>query len=277
MDNKYYEITNPQKSIWLTEQVYKGTSIENITGSATIQEKVNFKNLNKAINLFIKRNDSFRFKFIVQNDVVKQYIAEFDNIDFEKISLSSTKELKQLEHQIANTVFEPLNSYLFDFKMFEFPNGEGGFIASMHHLISDAWSAGLLVSQIMDLYSAICHNLELPTDSAPSYINYIKSEQEYLNSNKFKNDELFWTSLFQNVPEIATIPSLNSSNSTNISCASKRKHFTISKKTIELINSYCKENKFSIFNFFMGIFSIYIGRVSNLDEFVIRYSYTKQV
>ena len=29
-----YELTNPQKSIWLTEQYYKGTSVNNICGTA---------------------------------------------------------------------------------------------------------------------------------------------------------------------------------------------------------------------------------------------------
>ena len=37
-----YELTNPQKSIWFTEEVYKGIPIENIAGSVIINEKVNF-------------------------------------------------------------------------------------------------------------------------------------------------------------------------------------------------------------------------------------------
>ena len=35
------------------------------------------------------------------------------------------------------------------------------------------------------------------------------------------------------------------------------------------MKEYCKENKISLYNFFMAIYAIYIGEISNLDEFVI--------
>lgn len=47
MSENIYDLTNPQKSIWLTEQFYKGTSIENITGSVIISQNVDFGNLKK--------------------------------------------------------------------------------------------------------------------------------------------------------------------------------------------------------------------------------------
>ena len=41
MENKkIYELTEPQKSIWVTEQFYKGSTINNICGTAIIKEKV---------------------------------------------------------------------------------------------------------------------------------------------------------------------------------------------------------------------------------------------
>ena len=50
---KTYELTNPQKSIWLSEQYYKGTNINNICGVLSIHENVNFDILEKALNLFV--------------------------------------------------------------------------------------------------------------------------------------------------------------------------------------------------------------------------------
>ena len=51
---KLYDLTNPQKSIWVTEEFYKGTSIENIAGEALISQEVNFDKLSEAINIFFK-------------------------------------------------------------------------------------------------------------------------------------------------------------------------------------------------------------------------------
>ena len=37
------KLTNSQKSIWVTEQYYRGSSINNICGTAIIEEKIDFE------------------------------------------------------------------------------------------------------------------------------------------------------------------------------------------------------------------------------------------
>ena len=263
-----YNLTNPQKTIWFTEEFYKGTSIENIAGTANIADKVDYKKLAKAINIFIERNDSFRLKFINENNVIKQYVDEFKAFSLETVSVNDEKDVKRIEKELAETPLEVLNSFLFKFKLFKYPDGHGGFVVVMHHLISDAWTTGMLVSEIIDIYDALLENEDTSFELAPSYIDYIASENKYLNSEKFEDDKKFWNNLFPTVPEVATIPSL-ASDKNKISSAAKRKLFTIPSETMELINAFCKENKISAFNFFMGIFSVYLSRVSGLDNFVI--------
>ena len=72
-----YELTNPQKSIWYTEEVFKGTPIANITATIIIPQKVDFKLLEKAINILVERNDSFRLKFSLENNQPYQYVDSF--------------------------------------------------------------------------------------------------------------------------------------------------------------------------------------------------------
>ena len=85
MERNMYNLTNPQKSIWLTEQFYKNTPMENITGCVTVLEKLNLKALQKAINLFVEKNDSFRLKFILKDDNVFQYLSSFSEFEIENI------------------------------------------------------------------------------------------------------------------------------------------------------------------------------------------------
>ena len=264
----FYNLTNPQKSIWFTEQFYKNTPMENITGCVTILDKLNLKALQKAINLFVQKNDSFRFKFILKDDKVLQYLSSFSEFEIENVLVKTNQDVKKLENQMANNVFKVLDNLLFSFKTFTFPDGHGGYILTAHHLIYDAWTASLVGTEIINYYEKIINSESLDDISNPSYIDYIISEQEYLKSEKFKKDKEFWNGIFNTIPEIATIPSINS-NSQDLSCKSKRKQFVIPKETINLINKFCKENKASVFNFFMAVFSLYISRVSSLDNFTI--------
>lgn len=268
MERNMYNLTNPQKSIWLTEQFYKNTPMENITGCVTVLEKLNLKALQKAINLFVEKNDSFRLKFILKDDNVFQYLSSFSEFEIENILVKTNHDVKKLENQMSNTVFEVLDNLLFSFKTFTFPDGHGGYILTAHHLIYDAWTASLVGTEIINFYEKIINAESLDDISNPSYIDYIVSEQEYLKSEKFKKDKEFWNGIFNSIPEIATIPSVNC-NSQELSCESKRKQFIIPEETISLINKFCKENKASIFNFFMAVFSLYISRVSSLNDFTI--------
>lgn len=269
MESNVYNLTNPQKSIWFTEQFYKGTPIENITGCVIVLEKLNLKALQKAINLFVKSNDSFRLKFTVKDDKPLQYLSSFSEFEIENVMVNTDEDIKDIENKMSNTPFEVLDNLLFSFKTFTFPDGHGGFVITAHHLISDAWTAGLVVNEIMDYYEKII-NSQIIDNKNPSYLDYITSEQEYLNSEKFNKDKEFWNEIFKTVPEVATIPSINVENSnSSLSCKAKRKQFVIPKETMNLINEFCKQNKASAFNFFMAVLAIYLSRVSSLDDFTI--------
>ena len=61
--SKMEELTNSQKSIWVTEQYYKGSTVNSICGTAVIEEKVDFEKLKKSIQIVYKMHDNFKLRF----------------------------------------------------------------------------------------------------------------------------------------------------------------------------------------------------------------------
>jgi len=264
-----YNLTNPQKSIWFTEEIFKGTPIENITGTVLVKDKVDFKLLEKAINIFVQKNDSFRLKFVLENGQPLQYVSKYVPFDISIIDVSSSEDLKKAENDIATTAFDINDSLLFVYHLVRFPDGHGGFIINMHHLISDAWSAGLGGSEIIKIYTHLLENESIEDISYPSYVEYINSEQEYFKSARFEKDKLFWNSLFETVPEVATIPASFDIPKKTSSSKAIRKQFVLPLELLSKISDFTKNYKISIFNFFMAVFAIYIGKISGLEEVVL--------
>ena len=270
MKKDVYKLTNAQKSIWLTEQYLRGTSIGNITGKILINEKIDVEKLVLSIQEFVRRNDSMRTKIFVENGIPKQYFDVFSDFPIKIERVNSYEDVDVLAKKLATTPFKLLESNLFSFNIFIFPNGNGGMLISIHHIIGDAWTSGLIVSGVMDIYESLVHTNELNEDKSVSYLNYINSETEYLNSSKFEKDEDFWNQIFDAVPLISEIPSKRRLTSAqSISYASDRKEFVLSKDLVANINAFCKEYNISVFNFFMGVYAIYINHVCNVDDFVI--------
>lgn len=268
MDKKdVYKLTNPQTSIWNMENFFEGTTINNICTTGTIYEKIDLPLLKQAINNLVEKNDSFRIRIHVKNNIPYQTIAPFKPFDIDVVHVKKESEVKKIEQEMVNYKFNIINSVLFRFKIVIFENGFCSIILNLSHIIADSWSLGITVQEILKEYHSLKNNEILP-ESNNSYIDYIKFEQEYKNSEKYKNDKKYWEDTFSTIPEQATIPSTKKIKS-NISNKAKRKNFSLDKNLVTKINEFCKKEKLSVFNFLMAIYSLYIGRVSNLNSFVL--------
>ena len=262
-----FGLTNPQKSIWNMEKFFEGTTINNICSSVTIFDEIHEEKLKKAIYNIIKKNDAFRIKICIENNIPMQYISEFKPFNIETIYLKDKKELEKIKKELIEYKFNILNSDLFCFKIIKFKNNTGILIYTVHHIIADSWSLGFFDKSLMLEYNKLKNNEDFDNVES-SYIDYINSENLYKQSLKYQKDKEYWKNQFENIPEQVTFPS-SKNTIKNISYNSKRETFRISCNTVKNIENFCNKNKISIFNFFMAIYSIYLGKISNLDEFVI--------
>ena len=270
--NQKYELTYPQKSIWVTEQFYNGSSINHICGTAMFHSKLDFTLLEKAIKTTVSKHQNFQLKISLEDHEPKQYLKPIEQLEIQLVDIKSKKELKELEKKIISEPFELKDNYLFRFVMFRMPDKCGGYVLDIHHLIADAYTLGHISSEIVNRYSDLANNKKIGNQEKntyeDSYIDFIESEKKYIKSERYKKDELYWKEKFSTIPSVASIPT-NSSSKHSTSCVAERKEFNISTTILSSIKDFCAKNHISLFNFFMAIYAIYIGKVSNLEDFVI--------
>ena len=262
------KLTNSQRSIWVTEQYYKRSSVNNICGLAIIKEKLDFEKLEEAVKIVCQKHDNFRLQIKIEDGEVEQVLSEKKELDIAVINVATEKELEKETEKIVRKPFKLENSDLFKFYIIKFKNGQGGFMLNIHHLISDGWTLALVSNEIIETYSKLKQNKEIEKKAIYSYIDYIKAEKEYQNSEKFEKDKKYWEEIYTNIPEIATIPG-SKVNGDESNPTGNRIQFNLEKTKVEQIKQYCSNNKISLYNFFMAIYAIYMGEISNLDEFVI--------
>ena len=265
--NNMYELTNPQKSIWLTEQYFQDTTINNICGSLIIKQNTDLNLLNTAINLFIQNNDSFQLRFKQTKENLLQYFAKDENYNFEILPIEKENQIEEFAKKMVNNKIDLFNSRIFDFKLFKLSSGFGGFIVNVHHIISDAATFSFIGTEIVQIYSQLLKNEKISPKNY-SYIDFIHSEEEYLKSSRFEKDKAFWQENLTPLPEVATIPSVRKTNHTN-DYRAKREELVFDHTLVSKIRDFCTANQVSIFNFLTGIYSIYIGRVNHMENFLL--------
>ena len=252
-----YELTNPQKSILLTEQFNENTCVSNICGTLSIPEKINQDALEKAINIFIQKNDSVRIELFNNGTDIKQFIKEYTYVNIEKVNITNRYPLTKLEDDVIKKPFTLFNSALYRFIIFINPDGTGGFMANLHHVISDAWTMSLLIDQIMSYYTSIIQNVNIENTNNNSYVDFIYEEEKYLESPKFERAKNFWESQFENL-EFSYLKDFQTSSYEAI-----RKSVTLSKEETNKLTDFCNTHKTSLFSLFMAVLNIYLAKINN--------------
>ena len=258
-----YELTNPQKSILLTEQFNENTCVSNICGTLSIPEKINEDALEKAINLFIKNNDSVRIFLTQDGPDIKQCVKDYSFVEIEKICLTEDYPLSKLEEDVITKRFTLLNSNLYRFVIFKNADGTGGYMANLHHIISDAWTMSLLIDQIMNYYVSIIQGTPILDSQNHSYLDFIDEEKTYLESSKFERAKSFWESQFDNL-EFSYLKDFQSSSYEAI-----RKGVTLSKEETNKLLTFCNNHKTSLFSLFMAVLNIYLSKISNTNSSIV--------
>lgn len=264
-----YELTNPQKNIWDMEFFYSDTNICNICGSGLIKEKINIDLLKKAINILVSNNDSFRIQLTLQNSNPMQYFVEYKPFDIEVVKVDSEEDLRNLETSMVQEKFSLLNSPLFKFKLALFPNGYSAVVLNIHHIISDSWSLGITIKEIVKIYHSLINKTDYSYPNV-SYIDFIDSDKNYINTNKYSKDKEFWKNYLSNFSNVTSIPFVSKKiNILDDSRNANRLTYFIDTNMMDKINDFCKKHKLSVYSFFMSVISIFLANSANSDDIVI--------
>lgn len=290
------DLSSQQKNILNTEIFYSNSSVNNIGGYISINELVNFDCLALATNLYVKHTDSMRLHFKKEGSVTKQFVSDFVPFDINIYDINSENEIVTIAKNSLSVPFDIFKDNLFRFLIFRFPNGKGGMVAIFHHLICDAYSLGLLVSRLMNIYSSLissfktnfsddskkfistndkknCHfsnddvkKFDVIKEDFPSYVSNIIETPSYFKSEKYKKDKDFWNNLYSSNPMLTYIynkSSINDSlNGDRVSC---KLDLSLHNKILD----FCSKNNISEYTFFMSLFSIFLAKINGTNTCTI--------
>jgi len=129
----------------------------------------------------------------------------------------------------------------------------------------DGWAISLIVQRLGTAYNALLAG-QSHDDEHFSYLDFIKNDQAYLESNKYTQHERYWQEKFRQLPEPLIVAR----------SAAKGKIIPSQRSTLQLkrpfynqLVAFATENKASTFHVILGALYCYFVRTSNRDDFII--------
>lgn len=266
MKKEMYDLTFPQNNIWLVDRVYDDTSINMITGIIKLEKDFNEKFCKIAINEIAKNNDAMRINIKLEDNKVCQFVKDYEYDDAKVVDMTTFSN-EEIEAYIQKQAIQKIDIFadkLYEFKILKYSDESGCVILRMHHIISDAWSCSKTIEQFIKYYENARENI-IEDVVYPSYIDFVKSQKDYLESDKYLKDREYYREYLKDIGNTAFLKE----KSRNISNHSKRYNIRLDEEINDKILEFCKENRISPYVLMLTILSVYMYRITNVDDIVI--------
>jgi hypothetical protein len=202
-------LTEGQKEIWtLANMGDEGARAYNQSLAVHLRGTLNVADLEAAIPDVLARHEALRATFSPDDDY--QTIATTLEFKLELSDLSRldvdqrAAEQARLQAAEANQGFDLVRGPLLRMRLLKLSNVHHVLVITMHHLICDGWSMGIILSELAELYAAKRQGREAQLSSPHSFIEYANKQFARQQSSEMQDAESYWLSQFA-----GPLPSLN--------------------------------------------------------------------
>lgn len=268
---KEYELSNPQKRIWLTELLNDRKDMSNIGYLIELKGEYDLEQLAQAVKHVVKANTGLHLRFRYTGDDntgdLVQYMPEYEEVAVDIVETASEEELYDIIEAKHRRQFDITGKFFCSFVVFSIAGNRFGLFEKANHLVADGISAVVVARETIDTYKKMAAGEFTGIEKEYTYIDFLESEQEYIAGEKYAKDKAFWLETFRDYrgEEITFQSNKDKINSLKVN----RKSFRVPEDMIPTAEEYKTNNRLSNFPLFMAALSIYFNRFLNHDDMVI--------
>jgi amino acid adenylation domain-containing protein/non-ribosomal peptide synthase protein (TIGR01720 family) len=202
-----------QERLWLLNQLEPDNPSYNEQAALKLHGKLNVVALEQSLNKIIDRHEALRTNFRTINEQPVQVITDSLNLNVPIVDLSELPEsereiaCQQLATTEANQPFDLASSPLIRASVVKLTEVEHALVLTIHHIVVDGWSIGVLMRELATIYSAICNHLSPELPELPiQYADFAIWQRQWLQSEVLQTQLDYWKQLLKNAPTLLELP-----------------------------------------------------------------------
>jgi amino acid adenylation domain-containing protein len=192
-------ISFSQQRLWFLSQMDPENRAYVLPNAIRIQGKLNIDAFKRSLTEIYCRHEALRTIFKATEDDPEQVILPPNDLPVPIVDLTDlTDDERESEVQrlILEDVEQPFNlakGPLLRVKIMRLGQEEHVFSLTMHHIISDGWSNGVLLKELSALYSAFCAGQPSPLPPLPlQYVDYAFWQRKWLQGDVLEGHLAHW-------------------------------------------------------------------------------------
>jgi amino acid adenylation domain-containing protein len=187
-----------QQGVWFFEQLEPGSSVFNTPVTVRFEGQLNLPALQDSLREIARRHEILHTIFVVVDTEPKQAVLPDFDVPLPLVDLSSLSEAERdiafrLIDREVNRPFDLSRDPLLRVTMLRLDRDEYILPLTLHHLVGDAWSRGILVEELKALYNAFSNGMPSPLSELPiQYADYAEWQREWLTGEILDQQLGYW-------------------------------------------------------------------------------------
>ncbi len=257
-----------QERLWFLHQLDPQSVAYNVPRAIRIRGSLNFDVLHWSLNEIVVRHAPLRTRFALIDGSLRQIVDEEVSIDLPVVDLSDLQEderasrAKELIEHEAALPFDLSSGPVLRARLLRFDAREHLLLVMMHHIVSDAWSAGVFFQELTTLYqNAPLAPLKL------QYADYAEWQREWLQGDVLEEQLRYWRNKLKDAPAVLDIPTDRARPAPTTRGASCT--ISISESLTRELRELSSAAGATLFMTLLSAFSVLLHRYSGEDDIVI--------
>lgn len=272
--NAALALSYPQQRLWFLDQLSGGDIAYNIPLHIEITGQLDKTVFEKVFQQIIQRHEILRTTFTSLDEEPIQIINDYHGwtlpyYDFSELDPDQCQQrLGQLIAQILGHQFDLKKGPLFRLALIKIAATRYRLVATMHHIISDGWSMGLLVKEMVALYPAMMTGADSPLPPlAIQYADFAAWQRQWLSGEELDRQLAYWQKQLQGVP-VLELPA-DKGRAAVLQNHGNNQTFHWDKETLDKLNQLCNKQGVTLFMLLLSLYKVFLYKVSGQLDFAV--------
>ena len=271
-ENEPQPLLDNQMRVWFFNKLSGNSAVYNIAVAWELKGDLDYSILNSAITDILKRQGAFRTLFLSFHGKPSQVLHSPNLIRFtlkiEELTDLSAEELEDYIKSLAAEPFHLEEDYLFCFRLLKLTKSKHILFICLHHLISDAWSFGVLYRELSRLYKSYHYKISSSLPLLPiQYVDYCAWQNIASPNIVHKRQIEYWKKKLENLsplelPTDSPRPLIQTYHGNSI-------HFRVSAEEISVLQNVAKENNITLFVIMLSAFALLLTKYTNQTDIAV--------
>jgi amino acid adenylation domain-containing protein len=197
-----------QQRLWFLDQLISKKGVYNIPSVFEISGDLDKKALLNAFRELHERHESLRTRIANEENGAVQIIDDFSTpIPFQEI-ICDQPSIDKISNEEAAYPFDLEQGPLYRIRLVQVNNHKFILFWTLHHIISDGWSMGVLFDELNQLYKGYkagkAHPILPPLQL--QYVDFALWQKSYLQNNTLEKQLNYWRTALEGAPKSLDLP-----------------------------------------------------------------------